>query len=397
MNPKDFTNTNVGQIVMTPTKYHAFIPNPLPRSVDDLSAKLFLLESEAEHVIGKLSGIGYLVPNPDFLVIPYTRLEAVSSARIEGTQASLSELFYFEAASERKPVSDDLLEVKNYLDALNYGLNRLETLPLSLRLVRELHQRVMANVRGGTPDKTPGEFRKSQNWIGPPGCSLADATYVPPPPSDLIAVLDDWEKFLHQRDKLPVLVQCAMMHYQFEAAHPFLDGNGRVGRLLITLFLCERQILPYPLLYLSAFFETNRDEYYRRLLAVSQKGDWEGWILYFLRGVIVQGNRAIESAKLIVDQREQYRTQLQENRASATMLRMLDYIFTNPYIANVSTLAKQFHVSTPTAQKAVSELQSLNIIEEITGNNRNRIYVARHLLELMAGKEPIYRPNSQRD
>ncbi len=389
-----FKNSRTGRLVRTPRNYDAFIPNPLPRSIEPVDGKLLRLATDAERTLGKLSGIGYLVPNPDFLVIPYTRLEAVASSRIEGTQASLSELFYYDAAPEKPKPTDDIVEVKNYLAALNHGLDRLNSLPLSLRLVKELHSHLMDKVRGGTPDKTPGEFRRSQNWIG--GYNLNDATYVPPPPEQLLNTLDDWEKFLHERDALPLLIQCAMMHYQFEAIHPFLDGNGRVGRLLITLFLCERKALPYPLLYLSAYFEKYRKEYYSRLLAVGQDSDWDGWLKFFLHGVIVQSEHAITSAKLIIDQREQYRQMLQNERASAVLLRLLDFIFTNPYLS-IAQVAKHFNVSFPTAQRAVNQLQKLKILEEITGKKRHRFYVARQLLELLTENEPIYKPDQDTD
>lgn len=352
---------------------------------------LIQLATEAERALGRLDGIGYLLPNPNFLIMPYTRLEAVASSRIEGTQASLSELFYFEAAP-RLSRPPDVVEINNYLRALNYGLERLKTFPLSLRLVRELHQHLMEGVRGGTPDMTPGEFRKSQNWIGPAGCILNDATFVPPPPDELIQVLGDWELFLHVRDMIPLLIQCALIHYQFETIHPFLDGNGRVGRLLITLFLCEREALTYPLLYLSAFFERHRHEYYDRLIAVSRDGDWKEWFEFFLRGVITQSQQAIDSARKIIDQREQYRRKLQDEKASSAILSLLDLVFVSPYLT-VNQVAKSIGVSYPTAQHAVSVLEEANMLEEITGRSRNRVYVARQLLELLAENEPIYRPD----
>jgi Fic family protein len=393
MNLDDFQSSIAGQIILTPRDYHAFIPHPLPTHLEFRGGDILKLIAESERTLGKLSGIGYLVPNPDFLVIPYTRMEAIASSRIEGTQASLSELFYFEADVQKPAPTDDLLEVANYLKALNYGLERLKTLPLSLRLIREVHEKLMQNVRGGTPDKTPGEFRRTQNWIGG-GSALKNATYVPPPPEALLTVLDHWEKFLHMENLgLPLLIQCAMLHYQFEAIHPFLDGNGRVGRLTITLLLCDRQALPYPLLYLSHYFERFRSEYYDRLLAVSQKGDWEGWIRFFLQGVIMQGEHAIESARRIIDQREKYRQQLHMEKASASTLAMLDQVFLSPYI-NITQASERLMLSYPTAERAIQTLAQMGILEEVTGQKRNRVYVARQLLKLIVENEPVYSPKA---
>ena len=240
---------------------------------------LAVVLSEADRAVGRLAGEGRRIPNPHLLIRPFVRKEAVLSSRIEGTQATLGELLAAEAgaAVDRNP--EDLREVGNYVVALEYGLGRLGTLPMSLRLVRELHERLMRGVRGDVA--TPGEFRHSQSWIGPPGCTLNDATYVPPPPMELMTCLDAWERFLYD-DTVPPLIHAALVHSQFEAIHPFLDGNGRVGRLLITLLLVSRDIIPSPLLYLSAYFEATRDEYYARLLGVTERGEWEEWMTYFL-------------------------------------------------------------------------------------------------------------------
>lgn len=391
MDIERFAQSPAGLVVHTPNRYAAFVPNPLPPELEPISLDLLKLVSEAERALGRLSGIGYLVPNPDFLVIPYTRLEALASSRIEGTQASLSELFYFEAASDRPAPSDDILEVRNHITALNYGIERLKTLPLSLRLVREIHQKLMDDARGGTPDKTPGEFRRSQNWIGPPGCTLSEATFVPPPPDRLPEALGAWEKFSHVHDRLPLLIQCALIHYQFEAIHPFLDGNGRVGRLLITLFLCERGALPDPLLYLSAFFERHRQEYYERLLAVSRDGAWHAWLEFFLRGVIEQSAHAIDSARRIVDQRERYRQALHSRRASASVLSLLDLVFVSPYLT-AQKVSAQLDISFNTAHTAIKKLVISGILEEVTGQQRNRVYVAHDLLHLFSENEPPHRP-----
>ncbi len=394
MDIKTFKNSPSGRIVRTPNRYDAYVPDPLSPDSVPIDRQLFRLVADAERALGRLAGIGYLVPNPDFLIMPYMRLEAVASSRIEGTQASLSELFYFEAASEYVRPTDDIVEVRNYLTALRYGIERLKTLPLSLRLVRELHEKLMAGARGGTTHNTPGEFRRSQNWIGPAGCSLNDAVFVPPPPDELMRVLGEWELFLHQRDELPLLVQCALMHYQFETIHPFLDGNGRIGRLLIVLLLCERGALLEPLLYLSAFFEHYRDEYYNRLLAVSRDGDWIGWLTFFLRGVIQQSEHAITVARHIVDKREEYRRLLQADRASASVLDTLEHVFTQPYLT-IQHISKRQDITFNTAKRAISQLERLGIVEEITGQQRNRIYMSRQLLMLLSESEPIYQPGRE--
>lgn len=386
MNPKDFQNSSTGQTILTPAGYHAFIPNPLPKAIQFESVDFLKLVGDAERTLGKLSGIGYLVPNPDFLVIPYTRLEAVASSRIEGTQTSISELFYFEADVEKPAPSVDVIEVQNYLNALNFGIEQLNSLPLILRLIRDIHRRLMTGVRGGSPSMTPGEFRTTQNWIG--GRNANEAIYVPPPPEELDSVLRDWENFLNAVDtNLPLLIQCALLHYQFEAIHPFHDGNGRTGRLVIMLFLIHRQALPYPLLYLSDYFERNRQEYYELLLRVSQFGDWESWVRFFLQGVIVQGERAIESAKKIIDQRETYRSQLQSLKVSPSTLALLDLTFVSPFLS-VRAASKRLDISFPTAQKALDQLQSIGILEEATGQKRNRFYVARQLLNLLDETNP---------
>src|SRR5881397_4294475 len=270
-----------GRRIRCPGGYRAHVPEPLPPRFE-WSAGLAAALSAADRAVGRLAGEGRRLPNPHLLIRPFVRREAVLSSRIEGTQATLGELLAAEAGAvvERSP--EDLREVGNYVAALEYGVRRLKKLPLSLRLVRELHAKLMAGVGGG--QAAPGEFRRSQNWIGPAGCTLATATYIPPPPAEMMTCLEQWEAFLHDRS-LPPLIQIALAHYQFGAIHPFLDGNGRVGRLLITLLLVERSILPTPLLYLSAFFEAARRDYYERLLGVSDRGEWEEWLIYLLNGV----------------------------------------------------------------------------------------------------------------
>jgi len=366
-----------GRKIRCPGDYLAYIPSPLPPKLP-WTPELVRALSEADRLIGRLAGEGGQLPNPHLLMRPFVRREAVLSSRIEGTQATLGELLAAEAgaAVERSP--RDLREVSNYVVALEYGLQRLKDLPLSLRLVRELHEKLMRGVRGDTA--TPGEFRRSQNWIGTPGCTLTNATYVPPPVSELMSCLGDWEKFLHDH-ALPPLVQIALAHYQFEAIHPFLDGNGRVGRLLITLFLVERSILPTPLLYLSAFFEATRRDYYSRLLAVSERGEWEAWVQYFLHGVARQSedalNRAVRINKLIVDWRVAV-----ADVSSKSLMMVLDLLAANPFMM-VKNAAQRLGIAFTTAQRAVEKLEKLSIVTKVGEGKRDRVFCAKAILDIL--------------
>ena len=306
------------------------------------------------------------------------RREAVLSSRIEGTQATLGELLAVEAGSvvERSP--DDLREVANYVVAMEHGIERLKELPLSLRLIRELHGKLMAGVRGD--QATPGEFRRSQNWIGPPGCTLENASYVPPPVQEMKDCLGALEKFLHDTS-LPPLAQIALAHYQFEAIHPFLDGNGRVGRLLITLFLVERDILPAPLLYLSAFFEATRQDYYARLRAVSEGGAWEDWLEYFLNGIARQAEDAIGRAQAIKDLLAQWH-QAVAGAASKVPGNLVDLLAENPFWT-VKGVAERLEVAFTTAQRAVEKLLKESILIQVAGDKRDRVYCAQAIMDIL--------------
>jgi len=341
------------------------------------------LLSDADGKLGQLSGAGQLLPNPHLLLGPYMRREAVSSSRIENTQAGMDDLFFFEADSSQPLRAPDVREVANYVRAMEHGLERVKTLPLSCRLVRELHQRLMTGVRGDRA--TPGQMRRSQNWIGAPGCTLDEAAFVPPPVDEMRDALTAWEKYLHSDAKEPALIQCALMHYQFEAIHPFLDGNGRVGRLLITFLLCERGRLSQPLLYLSSFFEKHRDEYYRRLLAVSRQGDWRGWIEFFLRGVSIQAREALEDTEAILGLHARFRGMLTGKRISQATVRLVDRLFVNP-VVSVKKLADEWNVHHATVQRAVTHLERLGVLREVTGRRRNRLYVASELLDVLIGE-----------
>jgi len=366
-----------GRKIRCPEGYTAFVPASLPPKLEWAPGLVHAL-SEADLKMGRLAGEGGRLPNPHLLIRPFVRREAVLSSRIEGTQATLGELLAAEAGAVVDRSPDDLREVANYVVALEYGIKRLKKLPLSLRLIRELHEKLMTGVRGS--HATPGEFRKTQNWIGSPGCTLANATYVPPPPSELMSCLSDLEKFLHNRS-LPPLVQVALLHYQFEAIHPFLDGNGRVGRLLITLFLVERSILPTPLLYLSAFFEATRRDYYDTLLSVSERGEWERWLQYFLNGVARQAEDALGRAERINRQLAEWRHAV-SGASSKTPSLLIDRLAANPYLT-VKKAAQQLGVAFTTVQRAVERLERLSIVKEISHAKRDRVYCAKTLLDIL--------------
>jgi Fic family protein len=365
-----------GRIIRTPQGYSAFVPDPLPPRIE-FGDRLVRALSDADRAIGRLAGEGGRLPNPHLLIRPFVRREAVLSSRIEGTRATLGELLAAEAgaAVERSP--EDLREVGNYVVALEHGIGRLKKLPLSLRLVRELHERLMHGVRGDRA--TPGEFRKTQNWIGPPGSTLANATYVPPPVEDMKTALAAWETFLHDRS-LPPLVQIALVHAQFEAIHPFVDGNGRVGRLLITLFLIESGILPTPLLYLSAFFEATRGHYYDGLLGVTREGKWVEWIVYFLNGVARQAEDALSRAERINQLLARWREKAAGRSASA--VRLVDLLGENPFWT-VKRASERLGVAFTTAQRAIEALERGRVIERTSAARRDRVYCARAILDIL--------------
>lgn len=381
LDPREFDQSSPGRCIKVPTGYWAFIPHPLPPDISYDTPLIHLL-SEADRSLGELSGTGRLLANPYLLIAPYVRREAVSSSRIEGTQASLNDLFFFEASETETPRTPDVREVRNYVRAMEYGIERLRDLPISVRLIGEIHGILMEGVRGD--HATPGETRRSQNWIGPPGCSLQDATYVPPPVEEMKSALSDWEKYLHADTDTPPLIQCALMHYQFEAIHPFLDGNGRIGRLLITFFLWERDLLTQPLLYLSAFFDRFRDDYYARLLAVSKHGDWRGWIEFFLRGVINQSKDAISDARKIIELHEKYKQRLEASKKiPESAYRMIEELFSNP-VLSISSLSKKWGIPFNSVKTGVLRLVSLDILREETGRKRNKLYIASELIELLS-------------
>jgi len=365
-----------GRYVGGPEGSRAFVPGPLPPSLT-WTPELVRSLSDADRAVGRLAGEGRRLPNPHLLIHPFVRREAVLSSRIEGTQATLGELLAVEAGASVDRSPDDLREVANYVIALEYGVDRLQTLPLSLRLIREIHARLMEGVRG--EQSTPGDFRRIQNWIGPAGCTPATATYIPPPPPEMMEALEALEGFLHD-SSLPPLVQAALIHYQFEAIHPFLDGNGRAGRLLITLFLLERQVLPSPLLYLSAYFEATRQEYYARLRGVTENNEWEAWVAYFLTGIARQAEDALSRAGRINHLLDRWRQAVAGTSQTAATL--VDLLGENPYWT-VTGLASRLSVAYTTAQRAVQRLEEQSVLFPLTDAKRNRVYCASAILEIL--------------
>ena len=363
----------IGRMVAIENGVETCVPNPLPRSLDINGPWLKRLD-EASRSVSVLAGVGETIPNPNLLIRPFMRREAVLSSSIEGTQASISDLFIYEASGIRRR---DVVEVSNYTRALDLGLDLLNTLPISLRLVNRVHERLLTDVRGN--EKRPGELRNAQVWIGHQAAGIRDARFVPPPPHMLSELLLDWERFVNEESDLPPLVQCALMHYQFEAIHPYLDGNGRVGRLLIVLFLCAKRVLSEPLLYISAYFEKDKNQYYDQLLGLSQTGDWNVWLDYFLKGVAEQSQDALDRVRRIRQLQDRYRLDFQDRRASANTLRLVDQLFASPYVTG-PWAARVLNVSQTGARRIIDSLVSYGVLEEVEGM-WPRVYVARELLE----------------
>ena len=365
----------------------AYVPQPLPPlppvRLDGLLSRL----SAADQAVGRLDGISVLLPDKGLFLYMYVRKEAVLSSQIEGTQSTLSDLLRFEAeAAKGKPI-DDIREVSNYVDAMMYGLDRLSSLPLSLRLIREMHERLLQSGRGQT--KNPGEFRRSQNWIG--GTRPGNALFVPPPPNEVMACLDALEKFIHEdTPTLPPLVKAGLSHVQFETIHPFLDGNGRLGRLLITLYLCSHKVMQQPLLYLSLYFKSRRADYYRLLQEVRENGAWEAWLEFFLEGVASTGNEAFNAATRIQALIRQDRELIaSRSKAASSVLRVHEAMQTSPFLT-ASRAGARAGLTKPTINAALDQLQALGIVEEITRKRRGRVYAYRAYLEILnEGGEPL--------
>jgi Fic family protein len=365
------------------SKYLAFIPDPLPPRVE-LDADSLLLLSQADQSLGRLAGIGHFVKNSALLVKPLLRREAVLSSHIEGTQSGLDDLYRYEAdrPSQRgSSDNEDAHEVYNYVVALEYGLRRLESLPVSTRLIGELHRHLMKGVRG--EQATPGELRTKQNWIGPAGCTLNEATYVPPPVDAMTEALGNLERYVHRAPEYPQLVRLALVHYQFEAIHPFVDGNGRVGRLLLALLTVQWNLLPSPLLYLSAYFDRNRDTYYRLLLGVSTRGEWLEWVRFFLSAVISESYDTLSRLRSLQDLRDSWLLQLQSQpRTSALTLRLADSLMEQPFVT-VPAAAKLLGVTYRTAQLHVDRLQQEGILRPRDARRYGKVYEASDILRVL--------------
>lgn len=364
--------SRAGQYVEQRTGYKAFVPTPLPPNPPVvLNAELHRLLSDADRALGRLDGSIQTLPNPDLFVFMYVRKEAVLSSQIEGTQSSLVNLLEAEAQVFASDTPKDVDEVLNYVKAMNYGLERLQELPLCVRLIREIHERLLTGVRGERFQ--PGELRRTQNWIGPSGATLNEASFVPPPPDVVPEALSDWERFVAQDDELPLLVKIGLAHAQFETIHPFLDGNGRVGRLLITFHLCARGVLSKPVLYLSHYFKQHRQEYYERLQAVRDRGEWESWLIFMLRGVLQVAGEATQTAREIVAMRETHRNLITKEfaRSAAKGLIVLESLYARP-ILGVKEVIELTGMSFPSANDLIKRFLKHELLTEITGHARNR-------------------------
>jgi len=385
-------DTRRGRYVETPAGgeiVRAFVPPPLPPNppIDILS---FLPKlSAAERALGRLDGITVLLPRQELFLYMYVRKEAVLSSQIEGTQSTLADLLRFETEAQAGQPIDDIREVSNYVDAMMYGVERLKEFPLSLRLIREMHERLLQSSRGGT--KNPGEFRRSQNWIG--GTRPGNAMFVPPPVSELGACLDAFERFMHENEsRLPPLIKAGLLHVQFETIHPFLDGNGRIGRLLVTLYLCVHDVLRKPLLYLSLYLKTHRGDYYRLLQEVREHGAWEAWLEFFLDGVTETAGQAFDAATRIAElfKRDRQRITAESDRAGS-VLRVHELLQQNPFLTS-NALVERTGLTAPTINAALADLERLRIVDEVTGRRRGRVFGYRAYLDILnEGTAPLPR------
>lgn len=370
-----FMNVNAG--------YQSFVPAKLPPDPPvQFDSEMMNLLSSADRKLGRLDGITQILPNPELFVAMYVKKEAVLSSQIEGTQASFVDVLSAEYNQVDDQRCDDISEVVNYVNAMNWGLAKLEEFPLSLRLIRNIHAKLLQNTRGS--HRNPGEFRSSQNWIGPAGCTLSTATFVPPTVPDMEIALSDLEKYFYEEDCTPALVKIALIHAQFETIHPFLDGNGRMGRLLITFWLCQQEILAKPLLYLSYYFKKNRAEYYDRLMDVRKKGDWESWIKFFLKGVAEVADEATSSASAILTLKEKYIKKLYEKESgNGNYQKLLDILFEQPFVKRTD-VAEFLNVSNPTAGSIIEIFRQIGILVDCTPErSRNKMYAFHEYIKIL--------------
>lgn len=383
MKSDDYAETMFGRPIRIPGThgYTAFSPAPIPRHLD-LPGSVIRMLADAEGALGQLAGAGRLLPNPSLLITPYVLREALSSSRIEGTQASMVEVLESDVTS--RPPSEDVQEVANYVHAMRSGIDRLEDLPLSTRLLREIHATLMDGVRGR--ERAPGEFRTSQNWIGPPGSTIETAPYVPPPPDLVSDLLSDWERFANEELEMPLLIQDALLHSQFETIHPFLDGNGRLGRLVIVFFLIANGKLPSPLLYVSSYFEANRDLYYAALQAMRERGDPIPWLELFLTAVATQAKDALSRAERIMDVRERYRT-VASTVGSTNAQQIAEMLAVNPLITS-GRVRREVEVTRPTALRLLKSFEELGILAPMSSGPRGEHqYLAREMMDAVYGDD----------
>lgn len=375
----------IGQMVKSSTageSYFAYIPKPLPPKPALQLEPIYPLLDRANIAIGRLDGIGNILPDQELFLYMYIRKEAVLSSQIEGTQSSLSDLLMYENEEIPGVPEHDVIEISNYVAAMEHGLKRLSAgFPLSLRLIKEIHEILLSKGRGSI--KQPGEFRRSENWIG--GTRPGNAKFVPPPPEKLMVLMGELELFLHdEKQFLPTLVKAALVHLQFETIHPFLDGNGRLGRLLITFILCIEGLLNKPLLYLSLYFKTHREQYYDQLQLVRETGDWESWIRFFLEGVIETANQAVKTAKNIVQLFTEDRQNIKSLGRPAASALLVHHYLEKHSVTDIAKIAAHCNITIPTATKSINHLEKLGIVKEITGKERHKVYMYRRYLDILS-------------
>ena len=370
-----------GKYTISSDGVRIFHPAPLPPAPSvDMSSEMQVALSSADRALARLDGATSILPNPDLFVYAFMRQEAVLSSQIEGTQASLEDVLEFEAGGDSIQRTDDLTEIVNYLNAMRWGLDQLSKLPVSLRLIKGLHERLLAEGRGA--ERTPGNFRSNQNWIGPPGCTIQQATYVPPPVPEMLEALYQWELFIQKAKDIPPLIKCALAHAQFETIHPFWDGNGRLGRMIVTFLLCSEEILSSPILYLSLYFRQRRELYYQLLQATRDAGNWEDWIIFFLRGVTATSKSALDSAQKITRLHEDLRMRAPKISGSVKAQAFIEGLFFQPYVS-IKLAALMIDATYPTANTLVQQFEKAGILIPVRDVQRNRIYAFRPYIEIL--------------
>jgi Fic family protein len=382
MNLQNERSTRAGTYIKQKDGYSAFFPSHLPPEPPiKIDTELADLLSKADLALGRLDGAAEILPNPDLFVTMYVRKEAVLSSQIEGTQASLEDVLAYEVISERRKSSNVVSEVVNYIEAMNNSIKQLDKTPFNIGILREAHKTLLRGARGA--EKSPGEFRKRQNWIGVQGSDIFTASYIPPPPAEVDRTLSQLEMYINSDTTMPILIKCGLVHAQFESIHPFLDGNGRLGRLLITLLLCQHKVIKRPLLYLSAYFKLFRSEYYDKLQEVRDYGNWENWLKFFLRGIWTVSEEAFSTVREIVTMREEHRNSiLKQMRSPANGLLLLEHLFKNPLVT-VEDTKDLLHVTYPAANSLIEDFVFYKLLRETTGKKRNRLFLYEPYLALL--------------